>query len=964
MIRSFFEGETHDAIAAREGVSRSAITQRVKKGVEDIRATLERRGVAVSGAVLGTLLSTNGVEASPEALVHELTKYALAGPTSVPATGAATITTGQWGVRVMSMSAFMGLLILGATYTWSGSESAPIAAVHEDPAPIGVASAFDPPNQSPPLRSAAGVDARTERLDENVFVGEFRVAQSTVENEAVVPYTLRGRMLSDTGYPRGSVEIFPIDDLSAHDRLSDSAIDGTFMIQNVQPSETTWFAQNRPSRSAALFTLPARHDGALERDVRLDMTLTELTGRVFDSSGEPVALAEIAVRVEREDGTVGIFRVPSWGVTTREGFYTMTIATEAGAAVSLGVHTPGGGDVAYWSGPVVAEAGAYSWTFPDTMIPSELAVAISEAAPSHERYDRIMSYPALATYGGVVVDETGRPIKGVEIEMHFGGAYAFTNVGNAVTDGRGRFSVMLPTELTHLNLRILHRDYLNSWLTPERSHRVPLDELADQTAVIQLERGTRLSGYVRDASGNPVPDALIDPGTITSYASTDQGSIPTENANTARTNADGYFELGCLPLGEANLLVLVAGYAPAATSVELKGDTGPISISVERGATIRGRFVDPSGQPLENAYLYSEQWGEDHRVNIRAESGPDGTFELANVPTEGAIQYHFGQTGARGKWMSMGGTLEPREEPYEITLYPVPVIRGTVVDDVTGEPVREFKVTPGWKWELQGEYQFDRMGREETVKSSRGRFSKRITGMSVSVNAGERPKLPFVVKISADGYYPAVSPEIFAGDNPEDIEIRLTPGVRLTGTIVDESGTLVEGATVAQIRPGEMAHVVNGLLYQEAGNAPVNVVETKSDGAFAFPPLKEPGAIVALHKSGYAVYETNGDVADLSLSLTPWAKVVGVATVSESAARQGVRMGTTSIAESSSVGFIRWIFESVLPSDGVFEYDFVPADEFTVENILIEGEELQVLESTTLTVQSGMEYTVELAPGP
>lgn len=83
VVCRFLEGRTHEAIAESLGVSRSTVQYRQRKGLEEVRKKLKRRGVIVGVAALAALLQTNLAEAvalktAPASLTAALGKLAIA----------------------------------------------------------------------------------------------------------------------------------------------------------------------------------------------------------------------------------------------------------------------------------------------------------------------------------------------------------------------------------------------------------------------------------------------------------------------------------------------------------------------------------------------------------------------------------------------------------------------------------------------------------------------------------------------------------------------------------------------------------------------------------------------------------------------------------------------------------------------------------------------------------------------
>ncbi len=84
IIGHFLNAKTHEELAQTLGITRSAVTHRIAKGVEQIRGTLKKRGVPVASAALTSLLTANAVEAAPAKLITALSEIALVGPIAAP----------------------------------------------------------------------------------------------------------------------------------------------------------------------------------------------------------------------------------------------------------------------------------------------------------------------------------------------------------------------------------------------------------------------------------------------------------------------------------------------------------------------------------------------------------------------------------------------------------------------------------------------------------------------------------------------------------------------------------------------------------------------------------------------------------------------------------------------------------------------------------------------------------------
>lgn len=154
--------------------------------------------------------------------------------------------------------------------------------------------------------------------------------------------------------------------------------------------------------------------------------------------------------------------------------------------------------------------------------------------------------PALYV-AGVVVDERGRPLAGVEVRAGLRGSSSFGNVSLVRTDNTGRFEFFdFPVATDGLaggkkaEIVCEHPDLLR--MVVEDVYE--LDDAERRKLRIQLNRGLQISGLLVDANGKPAPDALIE------------ATQALDHRKTARTDKRGRFRLTGLPEGNVTILAL------------------------------------------------------------------------------------------------------------------------------------------------------------------------------------------------------------------------------------------------------------------------------------------------------------------------------------------------------------------------------------------------------------------------
>ncbi len=163
VIAHFLERRTQQDIASTSGISKSAISRRIEKGVAEIRAALKKRGVSLTSALLTTLLSTETTLATPAALSASLGKIAIVGAKAGVASNAlllgGSIVTKQ--IALFTVAAIV--VIAGALLTFQGEEEPPSSISKEvggadDNVPVTTAAIQTPEitaDQQPPSNEAA-----------------------------------------------------------------------------------------------------------------------------------------------------------------------------------------------------------------------------------------------------------------------------------------------------------------------------------------------------------------------------------------------------------------------------------------------------------------------------------------------------------------------------------------------------------------------------------------------------------------------------------------------------------------------------------------------------------------------------------------------------------------------------------------------------------------------------------------
>ncbi len=111
LLDHFISGKTTSALARERGVSQATISRRIHTGLEKLRGVLRRKGLLVTAAALGTMLTENTAQAVSQTLLGSLGKMAMVGTTR---TAAATVTKASAVKALLATTGFVGVLSVGA----------------------------------------------------------------------------------------------------------------------------------------------------------------------------------------------------------------------------------------------------------------------------------------------------------------------------------------------------------------------------------------------------------------------------------------------------------------------------------------------------------------------------------------------------------------------------------------------------------------------------------------------------------------------------------------------------------------------------------------------------------------------------------------------------------------------------------------------------------------------------------
>ncbi|HBL27445.1 MAG TPA: hypothetical protein DD490_11475 [Acidobacteria bacterium] len=397
------------------------------------------------------------------------------------------------------------------------------------------------------------------------------------------------------------------------ERHAVSGPDGRFLLQGLPAGATTWEVRALlPGFAPARVTLAQPAAGAGRRDLRLVLVPGRTgVGRVLDRAEQPVAGAEVTLRATTgemapEGGDAAERRRPGaegidfWKASSDAAGH-FTLAGLPAGRVDLLVARPG-------FVPVTVRALA----IPGGSGPLDLGTVILE--PGVEIQGLVLGGEGRPIEKASVF--AGKDLQGLRFQAEAGRAPG--RRPDATTGPEGRFVLS--------NLRRGERVEL--WVSAPGFLPAAVDGITAPNAKplrVVLERGARVTGRVVDAEGVPVAGAELSL-TMERHGE-ERGLIRFAGGarSSARSAADGRFEVPPVPPGRGRLLIEAEGFQPLERkdlAVPAEGLAG-LELVLDRGAVLEGRVRTEDGEPVEDARVVCGA--------AAAISDADGAYRLDGV---------------------------------------------------------------------------------------------------------------------------------------------------------------------------------------------------------------------------------------------------------------------------------------------------------------------------------------------
>ena len=614
--------------------------------------------------------------------------------------------------------------------------------------------------------------------------------------------------------------------------------------------------------------------------------------RVVGPDGKPIPEALVEFRMEpalsseqfRRGKFVG---KTSYGMTATadaEGTLVIDLTDKKSKYMNIYIRNPGYGP--YWAG----------WT----------SETHQEAIPARFTAELEAGWSA----GGIVVDDEGKPIRGAKVQPHIEfkkrpGDLRQLGSGSSVTTnaaGKWRFD-SVPASMGMVYVSIDHPDF-QPIQRPVARGEFGLEAGREPAGKIVLSRGLTVVGKVTDEAGKPIVGALIR----TKFMN---------EIREAKAGDDGTYRLVGCDAKAARIVVSARGLATDMKELNIEPGMGPVDFLMKPGGTVRVRVLDDKGNPAPGARIFFQRWRGQFQYFEFNHAGQyadkDGTWAWDEAPLD-EFSADICPPGHDGMQLVLQPLIARREE-YVFRLPATLVVSGRVIDAVSKEPIKEFRVVPGTRFTDDKMYWSQRDG----FKATDGHYQIREN----------RVEQGLLVRIEADGYEAAVSRDIKNTEGGVTVDFELKRGKNVLGKVVTPDLQPARGAVVALGIAGSQIAVKNG----EFDNQSTHSERTTADeeGRFHFAAQDKDFLLIITHPNGYAQFKGSPDWESMKIiRLKPWARVEGTFRIGrkpapdvplglhvsgqDSHGRDGPNLFTSHETTTGPGG--KYLFERVIPGSG------------------------------------------------
>jgi hypothetical protein len=344
-------------------------------------------------------------------------------------------------------------------------------------------------------------------------------------------------------------------------------------------------------------------------------------------------------------------------------------------------------------------------------------------------------------------------------------------------------------------------------------------------------------------------------------------------------------------------------------------------VVLKSGLKVRGMVVDTDDQPVPSAKVTeSHHFAGPHRSTTADAAGAFelGPFSVGEMRLEASAE-NFKEVNSRIEVNEQATNIilklaraagEESEWERGMARGSTVRIRGTVIDDNSGQPISYFRVLleehRGGAKELLGE------GHE-------GAFEWPVFMAFFQ---------EFSLEVDADGYAPSVTENRPVQSGTQSFEIRLRPAPVLAGRVINSTGEAVAGAFVGLNGEDFGCALLQGSHPMSGNGAPQTT--TDIEGRFSFKPQTGAESVLIANELGSALVPI-GQLGKPPIVLQPWGAIEGTLTVAgQPVAGQEVALSSAAGMEPEGTPCTDLQDHTTTDSNGRFRFAQVPAGSVVV----------------------------------
>lgn len=569
------------------------------------------------------------------------------------------------------------------------------------------------------------------------------------------------------------------------------------------------------------------------------------------------------------------------------------------------------------------------------------------------------------TLVGRVSDEKGQPIVGARgtlspaSESRMGMAFrALSRVGGPngaaaafVSGPDGTFKATRLAPGSNQQLSVVHPDF-------ERREMPGIDLVAGAARPLSVEvvlsPGFILSGVVKDKEGRPLAGATVVVNRSVQMMGGRGGAMVSFNSIESirpqvETDFEGKFGFKGLAAADYDVTVSKTGFTRSTTNGVKAGEgASPMDITLNPGATISGRVVQPNGQPV-TGYSISARPSASSTTNARggllggrgnnmSPTDPDGSFLIEGlIPGTAYDLSLFGVADFTGD--ARKKNLVAPATDVEIEVATRGRIAGRVLDAATNAPITDFEAsfTPA------------RSGGVVMIVRGGGGGNDRRTPFSSSEGSFAFEDVPpgsWDVTVWAKTYQDARSGGVaVVSGETKTIDVKASRGLVIRGRVVDgKTGRGVQDASVSATNANSGG---GGIFVIGPGGGDGGGVITDADGRFEITGKGSGSYQLTARQSQYTEGAARVTLDDkdgaIDIPLTGGGTIAGIVLSSQGAPIAGAEVSL----QNSGDGGIRFGFDnqgSLTDGVGHFRFEHLSAGRYKV------GASMRTESSTSIDV--------------